>query len=651
MRNLSAVHLLNLYFSSELKPTSEPLTSSIPFRWQQENPLIPEYSNTLNRCQQLGFGIVVFIFFVFFYDHHLHFIEQLQLFILTGTYFLEKLVLPGGFNGWIGGFLTQFYFVPIAGAMIIALLLTGVQLLTNSVLRPFSHRGNIYPLNFIPAIVSGFILCSELYPLSAITGFTIALAAAVFYTGIRNGKNRFAWGIILIAGTWYLAGGAYISLILIMNAYELITLKHPVTEQPVTLHTALKQPVSGLPEAHSTDWLKIWQCLIYLFLAVCIPLFVRQFAIFQPVKQTFFSEFYHKIPDKIPLIIPVLFTLPVLLILISYLIPEKLLRNRFYAVLRILIGLAIGYYGFVKWVDFDAEEIMTYDYLAKNQRWDEVISFAEKKLPQNFLSLAVLNLSLAKKGQLGDKMFKYGQHGSGGLFLGFDKEFITPMMGNEIFYHLGLINASQEYAFESMEVMPDMEKSVRAIKRLAETNLINGNYKVAEKYLKIVAKTLFHRQWAVKTRKILYNEEMINKHPDYGEKRKLMVKEDFFFHVEDIESVLHRLLKENPENITALEYLAAYYLLNREMEAFVNLLPVMEKMTYRELPVSWQEAFILYKLVTNIDPLAGSFYKISPDVRSRMESYAKVYLSTPDARKLLSQFYSATYWYYFHYTE
>ena len=96
---------------------------------------------------------------------------------------------------------------------------------------------------------------------------------------------------------------------------------------------------------------------------------------------------------------------------------------------------------------------------------------------------------------------------SDGLFLGFNKEFISPMMGNEIFYHLGLINASQEYAFESMEVMPDMEKSVRALKRLAETNLINGNYKVAEKYLKIVEKTLFHRQWARKTRKILYNEE------------------------------------------------------------------------------------------------------------------------------------------------
>jgi hypothetical protein len=225
------------------------------------------------------------------------------------------------------------------------------------------------------------------------------------------------------------------------------------------------------------------------------------------------------------------------------------------------------------------------------------------------------------------------------------------MMGNEIFYHLGLINASQEYAFESMEVMPDMEKSVRTIKRLAETSLINGNYKLSEKYLKLVGKTLFYRKWARDTRKYLYNEELISNDPDYGEKRKLMVKEDFFFHVEDIGSILHRLLKENPGNKTTLEYLAAYYLLNREMEAFVNLLPLMEKMKYHELPVAWQEAFILYNLVTNIDPLAGSSYRISQATRLRMEAYAKVYLNIPDAREQLSQKYSGTYWYYFHYIE
>ncbi|KAA6305365.1 hypothetical protein EZS27_042983, partial [termite gut metagenome] len=42
-----------------------------------------------------------------------------------------------------------------------------------------------------------------------------------------------------------------------------------------------------------------------------------------------------------------------------------------------------------------------------------------------------------------------------------------------------MINTAQSFAFEAMEVIPDYQKSVRCIKRLAETNLINSQYEVA----------------------------------------------------------------------------------------------------------------------------------------------------------------------------
>ncbi|HBE42787.1 MAG TPA: hypothetical protein DDW27_16605 [Bacteroidales bacterium] len=590
------------------------------------------------------FGIMVFVFFAFFYKYHLYFVEQLQLFLLTGTYFLDKIVLPGGFNGWIGGFLTQFYYLPVTGALIIAILLVSIQILTKHILQKFIPVRGLLPLSFLPAIFSGFIICSELFPLSAITGFTGSLAAAYIYMRIRNVNYRFITGIILIPVIYYLMGGAFISMVLIMIAFELIRSQHPV--QPGKDHNKTK--ISGTDPRKR---LNPWQTVFYILLAVCIPLLVRQFIIFQPVKQTFLSEFYHNIPDKVPSVIIILFVLPFLLIFICSLIPPKYFKNNYSIIAQVIIILAAGFYGSTKWVNFDAEEIMTCDYLVKNQKWDKVISFAERKPPRNYLSLAMLNLSLAKKGLFGEKMFNYGQHGIDGLFLRFDKEFISPMMGNEIFYHLGLINASQEYVFESMEVMPNMEKPVRAIKRLAETNLINGNYKVSEKYIKLLEKTLFYRKWALKTRKILFSEDLINRHPDYGEKRKLMVKEDFFFHVEDIEIILHRLLRNNPENRIAFEYLAGIYLVNRELDKLINILPMMERMNYREMPRGYQEAVFFYMSLTNQNPLSGSRYRISTDVISDMNAYAKIYLATSDARELLSPKYSGTYWYYYHYVE
>ncbi len=607
----------------------------------QEKTTVPKALKFTELLPASVLGILYFVFFSFFYENHLRFTEQLQLFLLTGNYFTGKLMLPGGFNSWTGGILTQFYHIPVTGALIIAILLVTIQLLTRRIILKFSIPGKISILSLLPALLAGFILCNELFPLSAITGFAGSLAATLIYTGIKNTRWRPVTGFVLIPLVYVLLGGAYLAMVVLMTAFELIPAKAPdKTEKNLNSSGTIR-----------INKLKPWLTILYIPAAAAIPLLFRHFFVFQPLRQSFLTEFYHNIPDKIPVVIPVLFALPSVIVILYSLIPQKYLKNKYCIIAQILIILGTGIYGYNKWVNFDAERTMTYDQLVRNQKWEKVISFAGKKPPGNYLSLAMLNLSLAKTGQLGDKMFNYSQHGTEGLFLRFDKEFISPMMGNEILYHLGLVNASQEYAFESMEVMPNMEKSVRAIKKLAETNLINGHYRVSEKYLKLLEKTLFYRKWAKKTRGYLFNEEMINDHPDWGEKRKFMIKEDFFFHIEDIEIILQKLVRENPSNRIALEYLAATYLLKREMDAFADLLPIMEKMNYSELPVSYQEAFILYRMVTNRDPLAGSSFRISQNIRSAMDAYAKVYLSNKDARNLLSRFYSGTYWYYFHYAE
>ena len=61
-----------------------------------------------------------------------------------------------------------------------------------------------------------------------------------------------------------------------------------------------------------------------------------------------------------------------------------------------------------------------------------------------------------------------------------------------------MINDAQRFAFEAMEAIPNFRKSGRCLKRLAETNLINGQYEVAAKYLRILSKTLFYKDWAKK---------------------------------------------------------------------------------------------------------------------------------------------------------
>ena len=66
------------------------------------------------------FGCLTFVFWFFFYPQALSYQEQFQLFLWTGDYLIKNLNVPGGFAGWLGELVTQFYYVPWLGALLLA---------------------------------------------------------------------------------------------------------------------------------------------------------------------------------------------------------------------------------------------------------------------------------------------------------------------------------------------------------------------------------------------------------------------------------------------------------------------------------------------------------------------------------------------------
>lgn len=604
----------------------------------------------INYTEYLLSGIIyagTFIFFAFYYNSHLHFNEQFQLFLFTGDFFLEKLRFPGGFSGYIGGFLTQFYYLSLVGPIIITGLLLIMQLLMKRVLFYLYNSPILFPLSFVPSILSGMIICNEYYPLSAVIGFLLSIISGLIYMRIDQGKPRFIAGLILIPVTYWLAGGSYTSLLLVILVNELLLHYRKNAKIKKEATTASNSAV----KKHEPGLFNFGYLIIYFLIAAVFPLFVRQYFILQPVALSYMSEFYYNIPESIPESVLILFSLPALLMIVGWMVSLRsktpLLTLGFQMVIIIILILS----GFKVFVNFRAEETMTYDYLTRNERWNDVLDYAEKKPPRNYFSLSMLNLSLAKKGQLGDRMFTYGQHGINGLFLPFERDYASAIMGNEIFYHLGLTNASQQYAFESMETIPNMNKSVRVLKRLAETNLINAQYRVAEKYLGLLDKTLFYSKWAKNVKSYLDNEEKIDNSDDWGEKRKFAVRNDYFFHVMNIEAVLSRMVKEHPDNKMAFEYLMAFYLIKKDLGNFVNYIPLMEKIQYREIPVSYQEALLYVISLNNQDPFTNSPYYISRDTKLRMSAYAEIYSKYPDAMVRLSERFSGTYWFFLHFVD
>ena len=77
----------------------------------------------------LVLGLAVLLFFGLAYPHHLHYQEQFQLFLFDSTYVWEIVRVPGGVADLLGRFSTQFFLYAWVGALIIAVLLSAVQLL------------------------------------------------------------------------------------------------------------------------------------------------------------------------------------------------------------------------------------------------------------------------------------------------------------------------------------------------------------------------------------------------------------------------------------------------------------------------------------------------------------------------------------------
>ena len=226
--------------------------------------------------------------------------------------------------------------------------------------------------------------------------------------------------------------------------------------------------------------------------------------------------------------------------------------------------------GSLVWKDanFKAEKVMQYDFMATHQQWNRILETVNAEKPNNQIGVTVQNLALAMHGMLLDRMFEYNQNGIAGLLPDVKEDATSPIPTAEAFYQLGMVNVAQRTVFEAQEAILDFQKSGRCYKRLAQTNLINGQYGVARKYLSALQKTLFYRGWANETLPLLGNEEAIARHPEYGRLRQMAYKDDSYFSDHVTPEMLESLYYTNTDNRLAYQYLLAYYMLTGDRERY-----------------------------------------------------------------------------------
>lgn len=568
----------------------------------------------LRSVASLLFGCAVCLFWGYGYPHHLHYQEQLQLFLFTPEYWADKIGHPGGVAEYLAEFLTQFYYHAWAGATIVAIALVLIQRQVWWLARRQGAMAFGYPLSFLPSLNLWVFLCDENALLSTVISVMLSLCAAMLYAGLPRGRGRIACALLMIPLLYWVAGPCYIIFV-------------------VHLYTAGK---IGSP--------RILLPCAYAALGLLCPLAALYLTQYPPLSLVTGINYY-RFPEIAPAIL-------ILSILVAALTPWLLtLRSKRAKATKPLLVIEAGILILcgATWIytaaDPGKEEVLKYDYLTRMKRWNLIIREAEKKEPRSPLAVTCLNLALAKTGQLGDRMFHFFQNGTEGLIPAFQRDFTSPLPASEIFYHLGMINSSQRYTFEAMEAIPDYKKSGRAYARLAETNLINGQYAVAAKYLRTLRHTLFYRRWADEAMTYLGDEGKIARHPEWGRLRKLRYADDFLFSEAEMESMLGLLLRHDKTNRLAFEYLLAYTLQKKDLESFARYYPMGKDMGYDHIPISYQEALIF--IWTQQHPnFQGLPWSISRSVMEGVSEFARVYMTQKDSEPILRPKYEKTFWYY-----
>ena len=577
----------------------------------------------------LFFGVAVVIFWSVPYMSGLCFQEQYQMFLFDIGYFLERIVLPGGLADYISEFLVQFYYMPVLGGTIIALLLMSIQAISWGLMKQYGMKAVFpgYLLSFVPSIVLWCAMGDQ----NVLLSFVVALFGALLMGWIHNRfHNRLVKVVFELVSTalvyWFLGPVVFLYAALMIG------------------DTLMK----GKQNGHILSSLGYSACL--LILTVAWILLTTQ-SLQYPISRIFTGLNYYRYPGTVsPLPLGVMIWTVV--VVFFGMVPDshawikKLQQSKVVMVLAYVLVIVASWFGIKASFDAMTYDLIDYDFLVRTEQWDKIIEKAEKKPATTPLGVSCVNLALSQKGQLADRLFEFYQNGGEGLFPTFTRDMISPVSTAEIFFRLGMVNDAERYMFEAQEAIPNYRKSARLTRRIIECEIINGNYQVAAKLLRRLQKTLFYSNWANQTMALLGNEKAINRHSVYGKLRKYREKkQDFLFSDREMDQMLGLLFLNDNHNKMAYEYLMCYELLQRDMEKFMQYYPLGRFVGYDHIPRSFQEILIGNWMKTHSDPRTIPYSVDAQNVNNTL-NFIQLYMQNPKNPQLGQQPYVSNAWYY-----
>jgi hypothetical protein len=575
-----------------------------------------------------------FLYFLLRIDPKLIYQSQEPVFFFDRHFIYEFFSYPGGLNDLAARFLSQFFYYSWIGALLLVFVFAFVTLLTWLFIQSITTIRPVLYLQWIPSVILLALHSEYRFPLALTLGLLWALVCINIYIHLAPSRKtlRFLLYLVLQATLYYVVAGQAFIFSLVIILYEVLHNRSIILPSLYILLSAL------LPYLGATT----------LFIINMRDAYVMHLTSYDTYRVTWLSW-----------VLYAFFPLMLLLLILEqrYVNDGKKSMNKLWvrllcrpsipvrliqAVILLAIVAVSAQYSYNK----EEKAFFLIDHYARFEEWQKMLDIAQKGLPISNVIQCQVNRALFHTGRLCDEMFRMPQlFGGNGLLFDENVRAAYALQYSDLFFDLGLINESEHWAHEAVAARGNTAWNLQ---RLVQVNLLKEKPDIAKKYLVMLHKTMWHRNWARKYQKYLSDSDDFWAQPKFRYLKSIMPESDFLVSPTEPELCLEELLK-NKNNKMAFEYFMAYCLLDGQISRFMKHLYLLNSFNYPKIPRHFEEAMLIYNQLTGGKGISLPGKTISEQTIRRFADFNKIMAKyNKDKMAAHSELakYRDTYWFY-----
>jgi hypothetical protein len=578
----------------------------------------------------VGYLVLVILYIILVIRPELIFHHLQPPFIASPDYIFPFMKYPGGAAELLANLILQSFYSRFAGSFVFLALAFIIGWLMSRLIDSIykSELNRIWAL--APFILTIALTNNYNFPFSIIVSIAFILLILLVITktgkGFASNLLLFTFGAIMV---YWFAGSGYFLLFSIMAIF-------------------ISSPLRR--------WLKTAYIIYILAFAFLFPLLASNFLFAIPLKYQYFW-FYAPKPwfmryEPASIFVFYLVLMPFFLAaanIVAVLNRRKsagnpkpgmqVLKTSF----ALFIIFAVTFVSHFATFNSDSKKIVEADYYCYQGNAEKTAKAATSLKNYNFAANLNFNLVMSKTGRLTENFFRFLQiKGNEALYP--DVEFASDLsfIASDFYFDLGFITEARHWAYEALVFYP---YSVRAMQNLVKIHLVTGEYKAAERTLKILEKGIIDREFVREYLPYITDTTLIATNRDLMDKRSFIPVEGELNPL--IDGRFRELLEANGNNKKAYESLMLFYLLDAQLENFLELYKNVGQY-FDKIPAVYEEALLMTEVRTG-QPLPADI-RISAETQNRynrfMEKLEQYKGNTRLARNSLYAEYGKTYLYF-----